>query len=137
MKTTSKYTRSDSTSLWNWNGNNKKKRKDGNWFPVAEFLGETRQKMEAIVDGPGGGIGIGCGFGVGFGMVGGIGFGGHVKPVFGVGLGCGVGVGFGYGQGIGYGFSIKSLESYFFEQRPDSKKRPLIEKVRIKFMNII
>ncbi|KAE8720274.1 hypothetical protein F3Y22_tig00020944pilonHSYRG00008 [Hibiscus syriacus] len=122
MKTGSK----DTNSLWKWKGNMKKK-KNGNQFPVSEYL---RQKVEENTLGPGFGAGIGCGIGVGFGLVGGIGYGGwpwnHLNLVFGFGAGCGVGFGFGFGQGIGYGSSLDSLESNLSRDTSDSNRKFII-----------
>ncbi|KAF9664007.1 hypothetical protein SADUNF_Sadunf17G0111200 [Salix dunnii] len=62
----------NSSSLWKWNANDSKK-KNGNQFPVPEFLQESYKKVEETTQGPGGGVGIGCGIGAGFGLVGGLG----------------------------------------------------------------
>ncbi|KAG6779144.1 hypothetical protein POTOM_015514 [Populus tomentosa] len=62
----------NSNFVWKWNTNGRKK-KNGNQFPVPEFLQDNYKKLEETIMDPGGGVGIGCGIGAGFGLVGGVG----------------------------------------------------------------
>uniref|UniRef100_A0A6N2KX40 Uncharacterized protein n=1 Tax=Salix viminalis TaxID=40686 RepID=A0A6N2KX40_SALVM len=100
----------NSNSLWKWNANDSKK-KNGNQFPVPEFLQESYRQVEDH-SGSWGGVGIDVVWSR---------FGcwpwNNIKLVLGVGMGCGVGFGFGYGNGFGHGFTLDSLESYFSRRR--------------------
>ncbi|KAJ6684327.1 hypothetical protein OIU85_007963 [Salix viminalis] len=57
-KAHTKTKNSNSNSLWKWNANDSKK-KNGNQFPVPEFLQESYRQVEETTLGPGGGFGIG------------------------------------------------------------------------------